>query len=218
MASEVNSKQFHFWTQKSIMCPQNFSQSLHGENLLNASKLHSKFLRFWTHKSRKFAQNLFIYLQAENFPTKSELFYGLLLYIHTVTWERLKSWKCVPHIFQNITKFCVVKFSPVKEIACKFASADFQNFCRLVSKKSAKSAGFVRLRGNTGQVPHKFREIHVSMVKVVSTARRAIAVRCIGCGINGQLQRSYSCRAQPRSTVSPQLNRASAGRTYCGTD
>jgi len=34
------------------------------------------------------------------------------------------------------------------------------------------------------------------MVKVVSTARRADAVRCIGCGINGQLQRGYSCRAQ----------------------
>jgi len=25
------------------------------------------------------------------------------------------------------------------------------------------------------------------MVKVVSTARLAVAVRCIGCGINGQL-------------------------------
>ena len=74
MASEVNSKQLHFWTQKSIICPQNFSQSLHGEDLQNASELHSKFLRFWTHKSRKSAQNLFINLQAENFPTASELF------------------------------------------------------------------------------------------------------------------------------------------------
>ena len=34
------------------------------------------------------------------------------------------------------------------------------------------------------------------MVKVVSAARRADAVRCIGCGINDQLQRGYSCRAQ----------------------
>ena len=33
------------------------------------------------------------------------------------------------------------------------------------------------------------------MVKVVSTARRADAVRCIGCGINGQLQRGYFYRA-----------------------
>ena len=38
------------------------------------------------------------------------------------------------------------------------------------------------------------------MVKVVSTARRADAVRCIGCGINGQLQRGYSCRAQMAMT------------------
>jgi len=40
-------------------------------------------------------------------------------------------------------------------------------------------------------VPHKLREIDVSMVKVVSTARR---------GINGQLQRGYSCRAQMAMT------------------
>jgi len=45
-------------------------------------------------------------------------------------------------------------------------------------------------------VPHKLREIDVSIVKVVSTARRAVAVRCIGFGINGQLQRGSSCRAQ----------------------
>jgi len=49
-------------------------------------------------------------------------------------------------------------------------------------------------------VPHKLREIDVSMMKVVSTARRAVAVRCIGCGINGQLQRGYSCRAQSDMT------------------
>ena len=52
----------------------------------------------------------------------------------------------------------------------------------------------------SSQVPHKLREIDVSMVKVVSTARRAVAVRCIGCGINGQLQRGYSCRAQMAMT------------------
>jgi len=34
----------------------------------------------------------------------------------------------------------------------------------------------------SSQVPHELREIDVSMVKVVSTARRAVAVRCIGCG------------------------------------
>ena len=38
------------------------------------------------------------------------------------------------------------------------------------------------------------------MVKVVSTARRADTVRCIGCGINGHLQRGYSCRAQMAMT------------------
>jgi len=37
----------------------------------------------------------------------------------------------------------------VKEIASKNASADFQNFCRLASKKGAESAVFFRLRGNT---------------------------------------------------------------------
>jgi len=42
-----------------------------------------------------------------------------------------------------------VKISFVKEIVSKFASADFQNFCRLASKKSAESASFSRLRGNT---------------------------------------------------------------------
>ena len=31
-----------------------------------------------------------------------------------------------------------VEFSPVKEIASKFASADFQNICRLASKKVPK--------------------------------------------------------------------------------
>ena len=38
------------------------------------------------------------------------------------------------------------------------------------------------------------------MVKVVSTAKRAVAVRCIGCGINAQLQRGYSCQAQMAMT------------------
>ena len=50
------------------------------------------------------------------------------------------------------------------------------------------------------------------MVKVVSTARRADAVRCIGCGINGQLQRGYSCRAQMAMTFNchgPQGSRRS---------
>ena len=41
-------------------------------------------------------------------------------------------------------------------------------------------------------LPHKLREIDVSMMKVVSTARRADAVRCIGCGINGQLWRGVT--------------------------
>jgi len=39
----------------------------------------------------------------------------------------------------------------------------------------------------SSQVPHELREIDVSVVKVVLTARRAVGLRCIGCGINGQL-------------------------------
>jgi len=38
------------------------------------------------------------------------------------------------------------------------------------------------------------------MVKVVSSARRAVAVRCIGCGTNGQLWIGYSCRTQMAMT------------------
>jgi len=37
----------------------------------------------------------------------------------------------------------------VEEIASKFASADFQNVCRLASKQSVENAVFFRLRGNT---------------------------------------------------------------------
>ena len=54
-----------------------------------------------------------------------------------------------------------MKFSPVEEIASKFASADFQSYCQLVSKKSAESAGFFQLRGNTGMDPQQLR-IYVS--------------------------------------------------------
>jgi len=40
-----------------------------------------------------------------------------------------------------------VKFSPGEEITSKFASADFQNFCRLAPKKSAESSVFFGLEG-----------------------------------------------------------------------
>ena len=53
----------------------------------------------------------------------------------------------IAHIFEKIKKFCFVKVSLVEEIASKFASADFQNFCRLASKKSAESAVFFGLEG-----------------------------------------------------------------------
>ena len=68
------------------------------------------------------------------------------------------------------------------------------------------SGGTAHFRGTektqrlSSQVPHKLREFDVSMVKVVSAARRAVAVRCIGCGANGQLWRGYSCRAQMAMT------------------
>jgi len=73
-------------------------------------------------------------------------FYSSLLDIHAVTWEWLKSWKCVLHIFQN-TKFCVLKFSPVKEIASKFASADFQIFVGWYPKKVPKVPFFFSSEG-----------------------------------------------------------------------
>jgi len=44
-------------------------------------------------------------------------------------------------------KLCVEKFSQVKEIASENASADFQNFCRLASKKGTESAVFFGLEG-----------------------------------------------------------------------
>ena len=66
--------------------------------------------------------------------------------------------------------------------------------------KQKKRRGTEKTQMLSSQVPHKLREIDVSMVKVVSTARRAVAVRCIGCGINGQLQRGYSFRAQMAMT------------------
>ena len=62
--------------------------------------------------------------------------------------------------------------------------------------KQKKNAGVPKKHRLCSQVPHKLREIDVSMVKVVSTARRAVAVRCIDCGFNGQWQRGYSCRVQ----------------------
>ena len=65
----------------------------------------------------------------------------------------------------------------------------------MYSLKRKKRRGTGKTQRLSSQVPHKLREINVSTVKVVWTARRAVAVRCIGCGINGQLQRG-SCRAQ----------------------
>ena len=58
-ASELKSKQLHFWTQKSRKCAISFLWSLHGENFWNPSELHGKLLRFWTQKSWICAQNLF---------------------------------------------------------------------------------------------------------------------------------------------------------------
>ena len=57
----------------------------------------------------------------------------------------------------------------------------------MLAKTEKKRRGTEKTRRLSSQMPHKLREIDVSMVKVVSTARRAVAVRCIGCGINGQL-------------------------------
>jgi len=58
-----------------------------------------------------------------------------------------------------------VKFSPVKEIASKNASADFQNFCRLASKKGAESAVFFGLEGTLlathKRIVHATKMVHV---------------------------------------------------------
>jgi len=48
-------------------------------------------------------------------------------------------------------------------------------------KQEKKRRGTEKTQRLSGQVPHKLREIDVSMVKVVSNAKRAVAVRCIGC-------------------------------------
>jgi len=54
--------------------------------------------------------------------------------------------------------------------------------------KQKKRQGSEKTQRFSSQVPHKLGEvINVSMLKVVPTARRAVAVRCIGCGINGQI-------------------------------
>ena len=46
--------------------------------------------------------------------------------------------------------------------------------------KTEENAGAPKKhRGLSSQVPHKLREIDVSIVKVVSTARRAVAVQFI---------------------------------------
>jgi len=57
----------------------------------------------------------------------------------------------------------------------------------MYSLKQKKRRGTEKTQGLSSQVTYKLHEIDVSMVKVVSTDRRAVAVRCIGCGINGQL-------------------------------
>ena len=140
--------------------PKTLLLTLKAQNSKNVSELHGKQLRFWTYKSWKCARNFFINLQEENFKVRLNIFHRSLLYILAVTWERLKSCKYVPHIFYKIKKICFVKFSPVKEIASNFASANFQNCCRLASKKSAESAVFFRLRGNTAPLIHQTNSSH----------------------------------------------------------
>jgi len=67
-------------------------------------------------------------------------------------------------------------------------------------KQKKKRRGTEKTQRLSSQVPHKLREFDVSKVKVVLTARCAVAVRCIACGINGRLQRGYSCQAQMAMT------------------
>ena len=90
-------------------------------------------------------------VKRKNREMRPELLYKLcnrripkirLNFLYAVTWKRLQSWKYVPYIFEKIFKLSFVKSFPVKEIASKNASTDFQNFCRLASKKDAESAVF----------------------------------------------------------------------------
>ena len=68
-------------------------------------------------------------------PCKRRIPKMRLNFLYAMSWERLQSWKYVPYIFEKILKLYVVKFSPVKEIASKNASDDFQNFVGWRPKK-----------------------------------------------------------------------------------
>jgi len=60
--------------------------------------------------------------------------------------------------------------------------------CGNVLSKHQKRRGTEKTRRLSSQVPHKLGKIDkVSWWKVVPTARRADAVRCMGCGINDQI-------------------------------
>jgi len=58
----------------------------------------------------------------------------------------------------------------------------------VLSKTEKNARAPKKHRGYLARCPINYvRLINVSMVKVVSTARRSVTVRCIDCGINGQI-------------------------------
>jgi len=120
----------------------------------NVSELHSKHFRFWTHKSSKCAQYFFCTPWNRSILKMSlNIFCSSLLYILAVTWERLISWKYVPHIFEKITKLCFVKFSFVKEVVSTFCKCQFSKYVLAsIQKKCRKCHGCFSIRGNTVQV------------------------------------------------------------------
>jgi len=68
--------------------------------------------------------------------------------------EWFESWKCVPHILENVMKLCFVKFSHVKEIASKFYKCWFPKFLLAGVPKKCRKCRFFQLRGNTAYSCH----------------------------------------------------------------
>jgi len=109
----------------------------------NASELHGKQLCFETQKLGKYAHNFFTNLPTGELPKYVLNFYML--------WPESgfnrENMSCT-----SLKKFlnCVLwNFLQWRKLRPKNASADFQNFCQLASKKGAEYAGFFQLRGNT---------------------------------------------------------------------
>ena len=141
-------KQLHFWTYKSWKCARNF---LHKPRKAKTSKICLNFTAIsfiFGRTNRKIGPELFYKLASGEFLNCVwTFFHRSLLYIHAVTWERLESWKYVPHIFEKITKFCFVKFSLVEEMSPNLQVPIFKIFVCWRPKKVPKVLAFFSLEG-----------------------------------------------------------------------